>query len=204
MINFLYLFTPPRNREGVIFSLQFVSVCEWVCLSVCQWTKFQPKGSTELNADFPKWLLTALILTRLVTFGCRLRSQWRKYLIFTPPRNHGGVIFSPQLVCVCVCLCVFGASCSGVSERKARVLKRVWSTKPEGAKRPRMWMQSTKLEGVKRPRMRAQSAKPEGAMRPSRRARMSAANVDASTVLSLKCRSQKGYWLKVVIMTDID
>ena len=28
-----FFFTPPRNRGGVIFSLQFVSVC--VCLSVC-------------------------------------------------------------------------------------------------------------------------------------------------------------------------
>ena len=41
--------------------------------------------------------------------------------------------------------------------------KRVWSTKPEGAKRLRMQMGSTKLEGAMRPRMRAQSAKPEGA-----------------------------------------
>ena len=40
---------------------------------------------------------------------------------------------------------------------KARALKRVHSTKPEGAKRPRMRIQGTKLEGVKRLRMRAQS-----------------------------------------------
>ena len=37
---FVYLFvclfvTPPRNRGGVIFSLQFVCVCVCVCLSVC-------------------------------------------------------------------------------------------------------------------------------------------------------------------------
>ena len=30
---FLFFITPPRNRGGVIFSLQFVCVC--VCLSVC-------------------------------------------------------------------------------------------------------------------------------------------------------------------------
>ena len=29
------LFTPPRNRGGVIFSLQFVCVCLSVCLCVC-------------------------------------------------------------------------------------------------------------------------------------------------------------------------
>ena len=37
------------------------------------------------------------------------------------------------------------------------MVEQVRSTKPEGAKRPRMRMQSTKLEGAKRPRMRAQS-----------------------------------------------
>ena len=31
--NYLCIFTPPRNRGGVIFSLQFVCVC--VCVSVC-------------------------------------------------------------------------------------------------------------------------------------------------------------------------
>ena len=52
-----------------------------------------------------------------------------------------------------------GASRSGASKRKARALKRVQSTKPEGAKRPRMrmQMQSTKLEGPKRLRMQARS-----------------------------------------------
>ena len=45
----------------------------------------------------------------------------------------------------------------GGASRKARALKRVPSTKPELAKRPRMRMQSTKLERAKRPRMRAQS-----------------------------------------------
>ena len=29
------LFTPPQNRGGVIFSLQFVSVCVCVCVCVC-------------------------------------------------------------------------------------------------------------------------------------------------------------------------
>ena len=37
----------------------------------------------------------------------------------------------------------------GGASRKARALKRVQSTKPAGAKRPRMRMQSTKLEGAK-------------------------------------------------------
>ena len=68
----------------------------------------------------------------------------------------------------------------GGASRKARALKQVRSTKPEGAKQTRMRMQSTKLGGAKRPRMRAQSSKPEGAKRRSRRAGMSAANVGAS------------------------
>ena len=29
------LITPPRNRGGVIFSLQFVCVCVSLCVSVC-------------------------------------------------------------------------------------------------------------------------------------------------------------------------
>ena len=28
-------FTPPRNRGGVIFSLQFVCVCVFVCVCLC-------------------------------------------------------------------------------------------------------------------------------------------------------------------------
>ena len=32
---YISVFTPPRNRGGVIFSLQFVCVCVCVCLSVC-------------------------------------------------------------------------------------------------------------------------------------------------------------------------
>ena len=63
-----------------------------------------------------------------------------------------------------------GASRSGANERKTRALKRV---------------QSTKTEGAKRPRMRARSAKPEGAKRPSRCARMSAANVCATLLYIL-------------------
>ena len=73
-----------------------------------------------------------------------------------------------------------GASRSGTSKRKARALKRVQSTKPEGAKRLRMLMQSTKLEGAKQRRMRVQSTKPFGTKRPSGRAGMSAANIGAS------------------------
>ena len=64
----IYLFTPPRNRGGVIFSLQFVcvSVCLCVCVCVCVsgtsceqnssrtdppiWTRF------SLNGCFPHWL----------------------------------------------------------------------------------------------------------------------------------------------------
>ena len=36
--------------------------------------------------------------------------------VITPPRNHGGVIFSLQFVCVCVCLCV-RISCEQNSSR---------------------------------------------------------------------------------------
>ena len=50
--------TSPRNRGGVIFSLQFVcvSVCLSVCVCMCPalflWTKFQPNGCTDWNAVF--------------------------------------------------------------------------------------------------------------------------------------------------------
>ena len=75
-------FTPPRNRGGVIFSLQFVCVCVCVCLYVCVqlclWTKFQPNGCTDLDAVFAKRLLSTLAQTllKLVTLGQRSRSQW--------------------------------------------------------------------------------------------------------------------------------
>ena len=68
--------TPPRNRGGVIFSLQFVCVC--VCVQLCLWTKFQPNGCTDLDSVFTKRLLSTLALTllKLVTLGQRSRSQW--------------------------------------------------------------------------------------------------------------------------------
>ena len=77
-------FTPPRNRGGVIFSLQFV--CVSVCVCVCPeflWTKFQPNGCTDLNAVIAKWLLTTLARTllKLVTLGQRLRSRWSKMYV---------------------------------------------------------------------------------------------------------------------------
>ena len=73
-------FTPPQNRGGVIFLLQFVCVCVCVCVCVrlCLWTNFQPNGCTDLDAVFTKWLPLALARTllNLVTFGQRSRSQW--------------------------------------------------------------------------------------------------------------------------------
>ena len=85
-----WIFTPPQNRGGVIFSLQFVCVCVCVCVSVCLfvytcvrfclWTKFQSNGCTV----FAKGLLTALAQTllKLVTLGQRSRSQWRNTHFF--------------------------------------------------------------------------------------------------------------------------
>ena len=68
------LFISPRNRGGVIFSLQFVSVC--VCESVCQLTKYQLNECTDLDTVFAKWLLIALARTllKLVTLDRRSRS----------------------------------------------------------------------------------------------------------------------------------
>ena len=66
------VFTSPRNG-GVIFTLQFVSLCVCVCMWVneCQWTKFQPNGGSDLDAVFAKWLHTALARTllKLVSMG---------------------------------------------------------------------------------------------------------------------------------------
>ena len=74
-LNASCFFTPPRNRGGVIFSLQ--SVCLSVCLCVCMcvrqflWTKFQPNGFTDLDAVFANGLLNTLARTllKLVTLG---------------------------------------------------------------------------------------------------------------------------------------
>ena len=85
-------FTPPRNRWGVIFSLQFVCVSVCVCVGVCVcvsvcpdflWTKLQPNGCTDLDAVFAKWLLTALAQTllKLVTLGQSSRSRWPKMYV---------------------------------------------------------------------------------------------------------------------------
>ena len=49
-----FFFTPPRNRGGVIFLLQFVclSVCVCVCLSVRLWTKCRSNRYTDFDAVF--------------------------------------------------------------------------------------------------------------------------------------------------------
>ena len=65
---------PPRNRGGVIFSLQFV--CVSICLSVCPIllvNKFQPNGCTDLDTIFAKRLLSTLAQTplKMVTLGQR-------------------------------------------------------------------------------------------------------------------------------------
>ena len=77
-----FIFTPPQNRGGVIFLLQFVCVfvcvcvcvcvcmCVCVCVYVCVFnvfllTKFQRNGCTDLDAVFAKWLLTTLARTLL-------------------------------------------------------------------------------------------------------------------------------------------
>ena len=77
---FFYLFIYLHPHE-IIVMLYFhcsLCVCVSVCVSVCQWTKFQQNGCTDLDAIFVKWLLTALAQTflKLVIFGWKSRSQW--------------------------------------------------------------------------------------------------------------------------------
>ena len=50
------IITPPRNRGGVIFSLQFVCVC--VCLSVCVSGNSCEQNSSRTNA--PIWMRFSL------------------------------------------------------------------------------------------------------------------------------------------------
>ena len=106
------IFIPPRNRGGVIFSLQFfcVSVCLGVCVCVCVclcvrhflWTKLQPNGCTDLDAVFVKWLLLALAQTllNLVTLSQWSRSQWRNTHFFL----HNSLLTS--LPCISALLCL--------------------------------------------------------------------------------------------------
>ena len=59
------IFTPPRNRGGVIFSLQFVcvSVCVCVCLSVCLSVCLCVRHSCEQNSsrtNAPIWMRFSL------------------------------------------------------------------------------------------------------------------------------------------------
>ena len=66
-LNFVIFITSPRNRGGVIFSLQFVCVYVCVCVSVCLCVQFsceQNSSQTDapiwtrfsLNGCFPHWL----------------------------------------------------------------------------------------------------------------------------------------------------
>ena len=95
-------FTPPRNRGGVIFSLQFVSVC--VCLCVCPveflWTKFQLNGWTNLDAVFTKWLLRTLART-LSNWWPWVKGQGHSDVI--PIFLHNSLLTS--LLCISAHLC---------------------------------------------------------------------------------------------------
>ena len=81
--DFVYIFTPPRSRGGVIFSLQFVCVC--VCLSVCVSNFSCEQNSSRTDAQ---------IWTRYSLNGCLL--HWlRPYWIWWPcvkGQGHSDVI----------------------------------------------------------------------------------------------------------------
>ena len=77
-----YSYTFTKSRRGYIFTavcLSVLCVCVCVCLYVCQWTKFQLNGCTDLDMVFAERLLIALaqILLKLVTLGKSRRSRWR-------------------------------------------------------------------------------------------------------------------------------
>ena len=112
-----------------------VCVCVCVCPFVCQWTKFQSNGCTDLDAVFAKWLLTALAWTIL---GQRSMSQWRNIHFFfiilrllgmfffsfclfvcfyTSTKSWRGYIFTAVCLCVCLSVCVSGSSCEQNSSR---------------------------------------------------------------------------------------
>ena len=61
----LYFFTPPRNRGGVIFSLQFVcvSVCLSVCVCVCVCVRLFSCEQNSSRTNAPIW-------TRFSLNGC--------------------------------------------------------------------------------------------------------------------------------------
>ena len=68
--------TPPRNRGGVIFSLQFVCVCVCVCVCLCVYptllvNKIPAERMLRFGRNFTKSLLLALAQTllNLVTLG---------------------------------------------------------------------------------------------------------------------------------------
>ena len=76
-------FTPPRNRGGVKFSLQFVCVCVCacvctsVCLSVCLLARQRANHLTNSDVVFVKWCLISVVRSssKMVTLGKRSRSQ---------------------------------------------------------------------------------------------------------------------------------
>ena len=80
-----------------MFSLSVcVSVC--LCVRLCLWRKFQPNGSTDLDAVFAKWLLIALAQTllKLVTLGQRSRSQWRNINFFCNQLSMYQILLNQQ------------------------------------------------------------------------------------------------------------
>ena len=77
------LFTPPRNRGGVIFSLQFVSVC--VCVSVCVSNFSCEQSSSRTDAPILKRFSLNVCLAHW------LRSYWN-WWPWVKGQGHSGSI----------------------------------------------------------------------------------------------------------------
>ena len=67
------VFTPPRNRGGVMFLLQFVCLC--VCVSICLWTKCRSNRYTNFDAIFVRSLryICSLLARTLGELGSKVK-----------------------------------------------------------------------------------------------------------------------------------
>ena len=98
--------TPPRNRRGVIFSLQFVYVCVSVCLCVCVSCSACEQNSNRTDAPIWIWfspngcLLHWLKAIEIGDLGSKVKITLTQYPFFLYNSLLTSILYISALLCL--------------------------------------------------------------------------------------------------------
>ena len=99
---------------------------------------FGPSSYKENRLYWIKMVRAAIVVLYMALQNCigkiifetsnkfRFCNVFYSYVFFTPPRNHGGIIFSLQFVCVCVSVCV-AVRLNSCEKNSSRTDEQIWT-----------------------------------------------------------------------------